>query len=170
MRWLHISDMHFGYNAATTKTMRKKLLEKVREIEQVDCLFITGDLRYARNEQTAYPQETLEFIQKLQSALNIKPDDTFIVPGNHDINRGDGALQAIIKAEKEQYSTQTGKIGSDTLNFIMTKRKPFLQLYKEIRGKEEPSWHYCETKDGFNIIKENCCQVTVQERIKAINV
>lgn len=152
MRWIHISDMHFGYNAATIKTMRKKLLEKVQEIEQVDCLFITGDLRYAKNEQTAYPSETLEFILNLQSVLNIKPEDTFVVPGNHDINRGDGALQAIIQSEKSRYSTQTGKIGSDTLDFIMTKRKPFLELYERIRGKEEPSWHYCETKEGFNII------------------
>lgn len=57
MRWLHISDIHFGYQPAPSEKMREKLLQKVRDIEAVDCLFITGDLRYGK-EGAAYPPET----------------------------------------------------------------------------------------------------------------
>ena len=152
MRWFHISDIHFGYDSATVNTMRKKLLAKAKQIKQVDCLFITGDLRYGKNERSSYPPETLRFVRDLQSALNVKPEDTFIVPGNHDVNRGDGALKAIIEAEANSYSTINGKIGTDTLSFIKTKRAPFLDLYREICNRNEPDWHYCHVKNGFNII------------------
>ena len=49
MRWMHLSDIHFAYTNASVDTMRKKLLEKAQGLEQVDCLFITGDLRYGKN-------------------------------------------------------------------------------------------------------------------------
>lgn len=58
MRWLHISDIHFGYQPASSEKMRENLLQKVRDIEAVDRLFITGDLRYGKKEGAAYPPET----------------------------------------------------------------------------------------------------------------
>ena len=54
MRWLHISDIHFGYDSAAVETMRRKILEWAENIEKVDCLFITGDLRYGKQETKAY--------------------------------------------------------------------------------------------------------------------
>ena len=52
---------YFGYKSASVTTMRKKLLEKAETLEQVDCLFITGDLRYGKNEKRDYPPDTLLF-------------------------------------------------------------------------------------------------------------
>ena len=151
MRWLHLSDIHFGYQNASVSTMRKKLLTKVQEIEQIDCLFITGDLRYGKKSPTDYPADTLSFIQDLQIALKLGPENTFIVPGNHDVNRND-ILPTILRDEYKHYSTQDGTIRSDTLNFVTTRRAPFLELYEKICGRKEPGWHYCVPYGGFNII------------------
>lgn len=161
MRWLHISDLHFGYDAATVETMRKKLLQKLKTIAPVDCLFITGDLRYAKTNKENYPADTLEFIRDLQETLHLAPKDTFMVPGNHDVNRND-LLRSGIEDAKKAYSTSSGAISEDTLAYIKQQRQPFLLLYQEICGQEEPGWHYCIPKNGFNIICLNtalfCCK------------
>ena len=161
MRWLHISDIHFGYDSATVEKMREKLIQNAGDIGPVDCIFITGDLRYGKTEHTAYPPETLTFIQQLQAAYAVKPEDTFVVPGNHDVNRDD-VLQAGIERAAQRYTTSDGTISEETLKYIRSQRQPFLDLYKEICGREEPDWHYCIQKDGFNIICLNtalfCCR------------
>lgn len=151
MRWLHISDTHFGYQSASSDKMREKLLEKAGEIAPVDCLFITGDLRYGKTEQRDYPTETLTFIRQLQEALGIGPEDTFVVPGNHDVNRNQ-VLESCVKRAAGEYRTSNGTIPPETLEYIQNQRQPFRSLYKEICGREEPGWHYCIQKDGLNII------------------
>ena len=151
MRWLHISDTHFGYQSASSEKMREKLLQKVREIEPVDCLFITGDLRYGKIEKEAYPSETLAFIRQLQDALGVQPGDTFVVPGNHDVNRNK-VLESSVRQAAEEYKTSSGTIPAETLAYIQNQRQPFRSLYQDICGREEPGWHYCTQKDGFNII------------------
>lgn len=161
MRWLHISDLHFGYDSATVEMMRKKLLQLSETLKAVDCLFITGDLRYGKKEKTDYPADTLIFIQKLQKALHIESKDTFVVPGNHDVNRSK-VLQSSIEEATNNYSTSSGIISDDVLEYIKFQRQPFLSLYKQICGRDEPGWHYCEQKNGFNIICLNtalfCCK------------
>lgn len=161
MRWLHISDLHFGYNTATVETMRKKLLHLSKKFDPVDCLFITGDLRYAKNNQDDFSSETLDFIRDLQKALGLDSKDVFIVPGNHDVNRND-VLCSGIEDAKKNYSTSNGIISDDILAYIKKQRQPFLSLYKEICGYDEPGCHYCIQKDGFNIICLNtalfCCK------------
>ncbi len=87
MRWLHLSDLHFGYHTATVTAMRSKLLALAEKEGPVDCLFITGDLRFAKRSPTAYPEDTLPFLRKLQEALGVDGGSTFLVPGNHDVNR-----------------------------------------------------------------------------------
>ena len=159
MKWLHISDLHFGYDSATVNNMRTKLIELISTIGSVDCLFVTGDLRYGKTQQADYPDETISFLQQLQEALGIQSKDTFIVPGNHDVNR-DTVLEASIDKALKFYSTTNGEINKETLDYIQIKRAPFHSLYKKLCGRDEPGWHYCIPKNGFNIICLNtalCC-------------
>ena len=121
MRWTHLSDIHFGYENASVDTMRKKLLEKARSFEHIDCLFITGDLRYGKNAPSEYPQETLDFLLELRSALNLRPNDIYIVPGNHDLERS-SSLTSIINGVSQQYSTPNGHIDRDALDYIASRR------------------------------------------------
>lgn len=153
-RWLHISDLHFGYEPYTVKKMREQLLLHVKEIEPVDFLFITGDLRYAKTEATDYPKATIDFINGLQKSLNINSENTFLVPGNHDVNRSD-ELETLVKSAKEKYLTKTGKISKGTIDYIQKCREPFLSLYEKICSRKEPAIHYSIETNFFNIIHLN---------------
>ena len=156
LRWLHISDLHFGYNPSTVETMREKLISHVKDIGHIDFLFITGDLRYGKLERNSYPKEATEFIINLQQALNINKTATFLVPGNHDVNRTEeGEHEVLVNKAKAKYKTATGAISSETLDYIQGRREPFLQLYKEICGRDEPSIHYCFETEHVNIIHIN---------------
>ena len=103
IRWLHISDLHFGYNRYLVQNMREELLSRIKTIEKIDYLFITGDLRYGKEEPDSYPEETVEFINGMKDALGLKKESVFIVPGNHDVTRKDNNLPVIIENEKNKY-------------------------------------------------------------------
>lgn len=152
MRWLHISDVHFGYDNASVSTMRKKLLDKVLELEPVNYLFITGDLRYGKNVPKGYPPETLDFLLKLRNALRIDPENVFMVPGNHDVDRSK-VLTSVIEGMTMDYSTLDGKLDQEALTYIASQREDFKKIYREVCGRDEPDcWHYCETRGDYNII------------------
>ncbi len=92
IRWLHLSDFHVGKDDYATRKMFDYILSHVRKRKgegfAPDLLFITGDLA---NKGLASEYETfwLEFITPLQNEIGGCIDQrTFVVPGNHDVDRG----------------------------------------------------------------------------------
>ena len=164
MRWLHISDLHFGfgkkdgyrspkgYEPNEISSMRESLLSKLApQIKPIDCLFITGDLRFARDCGKDYPPETAEYVRELREALGVAQQDVFVVQGNHDVNRRSKLLKPTL--DSLEYQTHDGRIDDDVLELIDKQRKPFVKLYKEICGTPEPKgYHYCRTSHGYNIL------------------
>ena len=103
IRWIHISDIHIGYNADTSEALRKGLPEHLKKLarqNKFDYLFITGDLKFwgknpcknsipgeSFNPDT-YFIETAQFIDSISSSgILTDKKNIFIVPGNHDIAR-----------------------------------------------------------------------------------
>lgn len=91
IRWLHLSDFHVGKDDYATRKMFDYILAHVRKRKSEgfipDLLFITGDLA---NKGLASEYETfwLEFISPLQDEIgNDIIQRTFVVPGNHDVDR-----------------------------------------------------------------------------------
>lgn len=91
IRWLHLSDFHVGKDDYATRKMFDYILTHVRKrkVEGFvpDLLFITGDLA---NKGLASEYETfwLEFVSPLQDEIgNGISQRTFVVPGNHDVDR-----------------------------------------------------------------------------------
>jgi DNA repair exonuclease SbcCD nuclease subunit len=154
VRWLHLSDIHFGYKADIVENMRFKMLERVKSIGRIDYLFITGDLRFGKVEREGYPRETIQFIEDLMRSLKLDRKNVFLVSGNHDVNRSD-ELKAIISSAKSKYKTSKGEISKTTLNFIQEQRKPFADIYEEICGRKEPEIHYSIETEHYNIIHIN---------------
>ena len=163
MRWLHISDLHFGfgkgdgyqsaegYEQNEISSMRENLLNELApQIKPIDCLFITGDLRYAHDCGEDYPPETAEYIYKLRRAIGVEQDNIFVVQGNHDVNR---SKELRLMLDGFTYDTYDGRIEKFILKTIDRQRKPFVKLYKEICGTSEPKgYHYCRTSHGYNIL------------------
>ena len=174
MRWFHVSDLHFGYEQRNEiESMRDGLLELTARISPVDCLFITGDVRYAPNAGDGFPDEALPYIWTLQGALSVQPKDTFLVQGNHDANRPKGVILSSYEQGVSNYRPEKGEIDADLLDIVNSRRRNFQELYKKICGVAEPSyqegdavrpkWHYCRESHGFRIICLNTAMLSFKD-------
>lgn len=154
IRWLHISDLHFGHNSYVVDKMRNGLLTLSKDIMPIKFLFITGDLRYGKTERFDYPNATVDFVKNLHTTLNIDKQSTYIVPGNHDVNRSD-ELKLLIDGIKRGYRSTNGEIRTETIKHIQMQREPFLTVYEELCGRKETAIHYSIETEHFNIIHIN---------------
>lgn len=93
MRWLHISDLHFGESSAK----QNYLVDAIKNLEKPDFIVVTGDLHtypkgypknlsYADSRELNLYYKAKEFLGDLLSYWNLSTNDIFIVPGNHDVD------------------------------------------------------------------------------------
>lgn len=99
IRWLQLSDLHFGLEDYTTEAafdsfysyLGSIIKEKETNNEKPEYLFITGDMLYAPKageaNKTKLVSQSRTAIRRIQELSKIPPENTFIVPGNHDVNR-----------------------------------------------------------------------------------
>ena len=116
--WLHLSDIHFQPKSETFNDVqiRKSLPEYLKTLNpQCDAIFITGDFRYAPKKEETSASEVIDYIETISSAVNVRTDRIYVVPGNHDLNRSK-MRDFLIKGLKEEYKTQDGKIDNDIKN------------------------------------------------------
>lgn len=99
----HLSDLHYTINSSGQ--LRDSSLASVRAILDLAsklrtagtlsnnlCLFITGDLVHSGTPANADVKSDFEavqeaLIQPLMEILHLTPDEIYIVPGNHDLDR-----------------------------------------------------------------------------------
>ncbi|MCL2044876.1 MAG: tetratricopeptide repeat protein [Oscillospiraceae bacterium] len=104
MKWLHISDLHYNPSNSNfdTRLLLTKLYEYIKENIDVDAVVYTGDFRFAKQQEATQENARLA-AEKLREIANnagvSDPRYIHIVPGNHDLERGDVAL--IDQAYKE---------------------------------------------------------------------
>lgn len=105
--WLHLSDMHFVVkeDSFESQLIYATLLEDLKHIkERIDLVFVTGDIAFSgRVDEYALASKFFDSVLKI---LNLKKDNVYFVPGNHDIQRSVSAnyvskMLAGIKSEKE---------------------------------------------------------------------
>jgi DNA repair exonuclease SbcCD nuclease subunit len=92
VRLLHISDLHFGadhkfYPEGETTGQKPQLYSAIdaaltQASINVDYLLIAGDLLTKGDDKGK--AAAIDGIRRLQEALNIRQENTFIIPGNHD--------------------------------------------------------------------------------------
>lgn len=91
---LHLSDVHFvdrdhGTQFDVDQQVRRALLDdiaaKPANGESYDAVLITGDIAYS-GQQAEY-NRAREFLAELFSRVGDIAPNTFMVPGNHDIDR-----------------------------------------------------------------------------------
>lgn len=159
IRFLHISDIHCGYNNYGVNQMREKLAPQLLKFTQnkgqtIDYLFITGDLKYGPACKEGYPPEALDFVQEIQSSFGIKPNHTFVVPGNHDVKRGD-MRTAAINGIKADYKSHIGSISDDHLTMLNMTQREYRSLYQEICGNSCRDNHFFVDLGSVNVIQLN---------------
>lgn len=159
IRFLHISDIHCGYENYDVAKLREKLAPQLLKFTQekgqkIDYLFITGDLKYGPTCKEGYPPEALAFVREIQSSFGIKPDHTFVVPGNHDVKRGK-MRTAAVNDIKESYQSHVGSISDENLVMLDMTQQEYRQLYQEICGNSCRGNHFFVDLGPVNVIHLN---------------
>ena len=162
MRWLHVTDLHFGTDAHESTTMLENLHQVAELTGPVDCLFITGDLRYAAKCSENHPHKAETELIELRKALGVPQERTFIVPGNHDVNSDEYLSDTVKRALTEYHQSTTKVISPKALSKLQKAQKTFEDLREKVgwkpaktgRKKASPRIHYCVQLPDFpfNII------------------
>ena len=87
---LHISDLHINKKDDFNRdVVLDKLIERVAKDRRLgffpEIVVVTGDIVY-KGKTTGYT-EAKKFFDRLLDALELKKNQIFMVPGNHDVNR-----------------------------------------------------------------------------------
>lgn len=159
IRFLHISDIHCGYDNYGVNRLREKLAPQLLKFTQdkgqkIDYLFITGDLKYGAACKEGYPSATLSFIRDIQATFCIKPEQTFVVPGNHDVKRGK-MRTAAINDIKDSYLSHVGSISDENLEMLDSTQRDYRKLYQEICSTSCRDNHFFVNLGPVNVIHLN---------------
>lgn len=165
-RWVHISDLHIGHDDYVESVMRDELPEYLKSVvnrNKMDCLIITGDLIFAKkylDQKKDIKDKVLivENIENIQNAIGVNKENTFIVPGNHDVVR-DKNRSTVIRGFLPQYRSPTGVIPENVLEVIKASEERFANLYTEILGRPYQQFHHVE--QGPKGMKIVCLDTTI---------
>lgn len=89
--WLHISDLHVFPESDTTLILEDYL--KLSRVISPDFIVVTGDFRHLKYKTDFLLAE--KYLEAILDTFNIEKKNTFIVPGNHDVNSYFGRDKAI---------------------------------------------------------------------------
>lgn len=92
IRWWHLSDFHFKAEERWDRRNTLQALLRLAEEEVAaghgpHLVFLTGDIAFSG--KPAEYQQALAFLRELGTKLGLQPrEHFFVVPGNHDVDRG----------------------------------------------------------------------------------
>src|SRR5690242_14900310 len=94
LTFLQLSDIHFRHRLGSAQfdldaQLRKPLLDDIRSKPangtNYDGMFITGDIAFSGKK--AEFDRAKQWLEEVYAAAGILPERTYMVPGNHDVNR-----------------------------------------------------------------------------------
>lgn len=145
MKWLQISDLHFGYDGYNAEQLRHNLIEFVKQVGQIDFVLISGDCMYCNEDEGS-----VDFILELGQACNCSNENIFICPGNHDINLENRDIVLFeFDGDKQQYEALS-KFGYEK----------FRKIFEKVTGKGYLPYHVIERhigKEKFRIVTVDSC-------------
>lgn len=135
-RWLHLSDLHSISSGIKTRVMRESLVAEIQEINKqhkFDFIIITGDVS---DKNTGY-QDAQSLIKRIIDTTSVPLDRVFMVPGNHDLNRGipDGREEIIREAWEVELLDENERVYYDKL---IVAQNEFFDTYEKILGRKYP--------------------------------
>lgn len=115
VKWLHLSDFHFGVNEFEQAFSANKIVQHLKELHKdgvnPDFIFITGDVANSGKKS-----EYAQFVEHLISPIieiygNDYLDNIFTVPGNHDLNRNinqEFSKEKFVRPESKSFNPEIG--------------------------------------------------------------
>ncbi len=141
--WIHISDVHFGAPPASHRFDQKIVCDAlVEDISgenrpwRPDVVLITGDIAF-QAKKGEY-RDAVAWLRRVANAAGVRKDQVFLVPGNHDIDRGvaDGTqLNHHHEAVRRQPSELDNCLDNPKVRAIMLRK---LSAFQGFVGKNFP--------------------------------
>lgn len=158
IRWIHFSDLHFGNDKAVdTRLMRQKLPEYIAGLNQTfDYAFCSGDIKEWNADYSVAP----EYIRRLCSAAHTPLEHLFVVPGNHDVERGGDdrteLIDRITDWKTDYYKSNDGGISCSDYVLLKSGQAAFCAFISDLLGAERAEKyktpHFAITTDYLNIL------------------
>ena len=158
IRWIHFSDLHLGNDSAVdTRLMRRKLPDYIAGLNQAfDYAFCSGDVKQWNANYNNAP----DYIRKLCKAAHTPLEHLFIVPGNHDVDRGGDDRTKLIDRltdwETDYYRSNDGFISETDYSLLKSGQGDFQSFIADLFGDERvekySAPHFVITTDHLNIL------------------
>ncbi|APR76274.1 Hypothetical protein A7982_01621 [Minicystis rosea] len=131
--WVHLSDIHVGHGDPAHRWDQKMVLREIArdvvaarqeglDIPAPDALLVTGDVAFSGNGVVRAPdtksreyEGAKAWLLEVAGKLGLAEKDVFVVPGNHDIDRGkdrDRDVDRLVKALQTGSDTLDAALGS----------------------------------------------------------
>lgn len=138
-RFGHLSDIHFRFTNYDTNTLRDKLIEKLKELDRLDAIFITGDIFYRGDNSQPAEEAVKDYIVKIATASRCELSNVFICAGNHDLKRYKGRANTL-KCIIDDYKETNGNLNTTDYNSLVYTDVcvPFNQICERITGMPNP--------------------------------
>jgi len=172
--WLHFSDLHFRrIEGMSSENVRTKMYDKLRTLENVNYVFITGDVA----DKGVYDGVEHQ-LHELAEHINCKGGDErlFWVVGNHDIKRFDRKtkfINAIRKAPNMIYAFDEAMVDDEKLlDLGRLGYKDYLKQnmnlakdpsFKATVGSHNDELHKIIELPELNLIMLNTCLLSCDE-------
>lgn len=138
-RWIHISDIHFQTKNVSfnTKQLKDTLPNYIKGkfAGNVDGMFITGDYRYAP-DQERNAAKSVEFIKNCAAALGIDEKYIYTAPGNHDLSRTT-SRPYMVYGVRNKYIPEKGIIESAVVEVLQNDFAFYQDVHRELGDASE---------------------------------
>jgi len=140
--WVHISDIHFGHGGAGYAANQSLVLEELqsdiaaRKPARVDAILVTGDIAFSGNAVSSdeYPRAR-KWLLATGEAAGVGPTAIYLVPGNHDVNRGadaDPSVGPLVQSLREGTRSMDEVLGKAAERALLAQRQAaYLELAKD---------------------------------------
>ncbi|RJF84570.1 metallophosphoesterase [Azospirillum cavernae] len=147
--WLHLSDWHQSGVNFDRKVLRDKLLADIESrsgidprLESIDFVVFSGDAAHngAEAELAAIRDQ---LFKPLLNLLNLSPDRLFLVPGNHDLDRG--AIKDFLSAELQAPLTKDADVqkwlgDAERLGHVLRPFRAYADFVTQYTGQLSPAY------------------------------
>ncbi len=134
--WAQLSDIHIGHGGASHREDQRLVLDALRAdvanlyaagiAPRPDVVFVTGDIAFSGNDcsNTEYDRAT-EQLRAIAAAAGVGPDNIFVVPGNHDVQRSadkDRSVQRLLRELRDGRQDLDDALRDDGDRALLAKR------------------------------------------------
>ena len=164
LTWLQLSDLHFGFETYTTQVAFDEFIKYLKKAianrePKPTFLFLTGDYVFAPNGSEKNRNSAISYINKILEITEIKKQNLFMVPGNHDVKRDDVVRTMVLDNLYETYRTTDGRIDPSIVGSAFTGLAAYNCFRKDLYGVDCPckadSIHECDSLPEVNIVRMN---------------